>query len=195
MLTPFNDAGFFLVQSVFDLYIFILMLRIMLQWVSADFHNPLFEIIAKLTTPPLKPIRRIIPTIHGIDFAAVVLLLAIEVIKLALLVWIKTNALPDFLGLIILAFAELLNQFINIFFYAVLGMAILSWVSPFAHGPLADVLYRLTEPLLRPLRRIIPLIAGLDITPIIVLIFLKVLIIVIVVPLAEIGQTFMGLNA
>ncbi len=191
-MNPFSNAGLFLVQSIFDLYIFIVMLRIVLQWVNADFHNPLFEIVAKLTNPPLKPIRRIIPTIHGFDFAACALLLALEVIKLTLLVWLQINAVANFSGLVVLAFAELLNQLINIFFYAILASAILSWVSPFAHGPFVEVLTRLTEPLLRPMRRVIPIIAGLDITPIFAMIILKLFTIVIVQPLTQISFRLMG---
>jgi YggT family protein len=72
MLTPFNNAGLlFLIQFIFDLYIFILLLRIVLQWVNTDLHNPLFRLIAKLTNPPLKPICHIIPSLHAIDLAAI----------------------------------------------------------------------------------------------------------------------------
>jgi len=188
MISPFNNAGLFLVQSIFDLYIFILMIRIVLQWVDADFHNPIFAAIAKITTPPLRPLRRIIPMLHGIDLAAIVLLLALEIIKIALLVWLQADAVPRFPGLVVLSFAELLNQLINIFFYAIIALAVLSWLNPLVHSPLIEVLFRLTEPLMRPVRRVIPLIGGLDISPIPVLIILKLLAIVIVQPLMTIGM-------
>jgi YggT family protein len=187
MPNPFNNAGLFLIQAIFDLYIFVVMLRIVMQWVHADFANPLFQVVAKLTNHPLKPIRRIIPVVAGIDVAAIVLLLILEVIKWYLLIWLQANSIPAFSGLIILAFAELLGQLLNIFFYAILIMAILSWLNPLAHGPLMEVLYRITEPLMRPIRRIIPPIAGLDLSPIPVLIGLKLLSIVVVQPLIQIG--------
>lgn len=183
----FNNAGLFLVQSIFDLYIFIVMVRIVLQWVNADFRNPLFATIGKLTTLPLSFLRRFIHTVHGIDIAAIVLLLLLEVIKIALLVWMQTGGIPKFAGLLILSFAELLNQLINIFFYAIIALAVLSWLNPLAHSPLIEVLYRLTEPLMRPVRRVIPSIGGLDISPIPVLIVLKLLAIMIVQPLGGIG--------
>lgn len=187
MANPLDNAGLFLIQIIFDLYIFIVMLRIVLQWVNTQFNNPLLALVAKLTNPPLKPICRIIPTIHGIDFPAVVLLLLLEVIKFTLLLWLQAGVLPNFLGLIILAFSELLNQLINIFFYAIFALALLSWLSPLAHGPLVEILYRLTEPLMRPARRFIPTISGFDLSPIPVLIFLKLLTIIVVQPLAQIG--------
>lgn len=182
-----NNAGLFLLQSIFDLYIFIVMLRIILQWVGADYANPLFQLAARLTNPPLKPIRRLIPTLHGIDIAAIVLLLVLEIIKLTILIWLQIYAIPRIGGLGVLAFAELLNQLINIFFYAILGLAILSWFSPLAHNPVIDVLYRISEPLMRPIRRVLPPIAGFDLSPIPVLIILKLLAIVIVQPLVQIG--------
>jgi YggT family protein len=183
----FNNAGLFFTQAIFSLYIFIVMLRILLQWVNIDFHNPLFAAIAKLTTPILKPLRHIISTIHGIDVAAVLLLLILEVIKIALLVWLQAGAMPNFNGLLILAFAELFDQLINIFFYAIIALAILSWVNPLAHSPLLEILFRLTEPIMRSVRQVIPTIGGIDISSIPVLIGLKALTVLVTQPLIAIG--------
>lgn len=187
MFDPVNNASIFLIKATFDLYIFIVMLRIVLQWVHADFANPVFDLVTKLTTPPLRPIRRIIPNINGIDIAAVVLLLILEVFKLALLVWMQIHTIPTLGGLTVLAFAELLNQLISIFFFAILALAILSWLSPLAHGPLVEVLYRICEPLIRPVRRVLPPIAGFDLSPIPVMIGLKLITMLVVQPLAQIG--------
>lgn len=187
MIDPLGNAGLFLIKSSFDLYIFIVMLRIVLQWVHADFANPVFALVTKLTNPPLKPIRRLIPTLNGMDLAAFILLLLLEIIKLAILVWIQVGTVPTFLGLTVLAFAELLSQLINIFFFAILALAILSWLSPLAHGPLVEVLYRICDPLLRPVRRFLPPIAGFDLSPIPVLIILKLLMYLVVQPLGQIG--------
>lgn len=187
MFDPLSNAGLFLIKSIFDLYIFVVMLRIILQWVHADIANPAFDLVAKLTNPPLKPIRRIIPTWKGIDVAAIVLLLILEIIKLAILVWIQISAVPTFSGLIVLAFAELLSQLINIFFFAILALAVLSWFSPLAHSPIIEALYRVCEPLLKPVRRIMPVIAGFDLSPIPVLIGLKLISLLVVMPLGQIG--------
>lgn len=189
MLNSFSNAGMFLLQSIFDLYIFILLLRIVLQWVNTDSHNPLFVLIAKLTNPPLRPICRVIPSLHGIDLAAILLLLGLEMIKIALLVWLQVNATPHLIGLVVLGFAELLHQLINIFFYAIIALTILSWVSPLAHGPLIEILVRVSEPLIRPVRGILPSISGLDFSPLILIIGLKLLTILLVQPLTQIGAS------
>ena len=189
MLNSFSTAGMFLLQSIFDLYIFILLLRIVLQWVNTDSHNPLFVLIAKLTNPPLRPICRVIPSLHGIDLAAILLLLGLEMIKIALLFWLQVNATPHLIGLVVLGFAELLHQLINIFFYAIIALTILSWVSPLAHGPLIEILVRVSEPLIRPVRGILPSISGLDFSPLILIIGLKLLTILLVQPLTQIGAS------
>ncbi|WP_342147616.1 YggT family protein [Rickettsiella endosymbiont of Aleochara curtula] len=189
MLNSFGNAGTFLIQSIFDLYIFILLLRIVLQWVNTDSHNPLFVFVAKLTNPPLRPICRIIPSLHGIDLAAIILLLGLEMIKIAFLVWLQINATPHLIGLVVLAFAELLNQLINIFFYAVIALTVLSWISPLAHGPLVEILVRISEPLIKPIRGILPIISGFDFSPLILIVGLKLLTILLVQPLAQIGAS------
>lgn len=187
MLNSFSNAGVFLIQSIFDLYIFILLLRVILQWVNTDSHNPLFVLVAKLTNPPLRPICRLIPSLHGIDLAAILLLLGLEMLKIAFLVWLQINTAPHLIGLVVLGFAELLNQLINIFFYAVIALTILSWISPLAHGPLVEILVRISEPLIKPIRGILPSISGLDFSPLILIIGLKLLTIFLVQPLAQIG--------
>ncbi|MEN9916827.1 MAG: integral rane protein [Pseudomonadota bacterium] len=189
MLNPFSNAGLFLIQSIFDLYIFILLLRVILQWVNTDSFNPLFVLVAKLTNPPLRPICRIIPSLHGIDFAAIILLLGLEMLKIAFLVSIQIHAAPHLLGLVVLAFAELLNQLINIFFYAVIALTILSWISPLAHGPFIEILVRICEPLIKPIRGILPSVSGLDFSPLILIVCLKLLTMLLVQPLAQIGAS------
>jgi YggT family protein len=189
MLNSFSNAGIFLIQSIFDLYIFILLLRVVLQWVNTDSRNPLFVLVAKLTNPPLRPICRVIPSLHGIDLAAIILLLSLEMIKIAFLVWLQINTTPHLIGLVVLGFAELLNQLINIFFYAVIALAILSWISPSANGPLVEILVRISEPLIKPIRGILPSVSGLDFSPLILIVVLKILTMLLVQPLAQIGAS------
>lgn len=189
MLNSFSNAGIFLVQSIFDLYIFILLLRVILQWVNIDSYNPIFVLVAKLTNPPLRPICRVIPSLYGIDFAAIILLLGLEMLKGAFLFSIQIHAMPHLLGLVVLAFAELLNQLINIFFYTVIALTILSWISPLVHSPLIEILVRICEPLIKPIRGLLPSISGLDFSPLILIVSLKLLTMLLVQPLAQIGAS------
>ena len=185
--TPYlNNAGIFLIQTLFGFYILAVMLRFLLQWVRADFYNPLAQFLVKLTNPPLLPLRRVIPGLMGLDMAAVVLMLGLQIVELLLIFYLTAHSikLP---GLLLLAVAQLLGLLIDVLFWAVIIQAILSWVNPDPYQPAVRLLYQLTEPILRPARRMIPLISGLDLSPILVLVVLHLLKLLLVAPLQDMG--------
>jgi YggT family protein len=185
-----NNAGVFLVQTLFGFYILAVMLRFLLQWVRADFYNPLVQFLVKITNPPLLPMRRLIPGYLGVDMAAVVLMLGLQVIELTL-VFLLNNQSVQFGGVLLVAFAELLNLLLNVLFWTVIIQAILSWVNPDPSHPAVTLLYQLTEPVLRPARGVLPPISGIDLSPILVLIALQLLKIILVAPLRDMGIRFM----
>lgn len=190
--TPyFGNAATFLIQVLFGFYILAVMLRFLLQWVRADFYNPLVQFLVKLTNPPLIPLRRFIPGIFGLDMAAVVLMVALQVIEL-LLVFAISGYTANIQGLLTLSAAELLTLLINIYFWAVIIQAVLSWINPDTYHPAIILLHQLTEPLLRPARNILPPISGLDLSPILVLIALQLANIMLVAPIRDVGFRLMG---
>ena len=168
----FGNAGVFLINTVFGLFILIVMLRFLLQLVRADFYNPVSQFLVKATSPVLVPLRRVIPGLYGIDFAAVVLLLVLQIMQIVLVGLVKGYAFQP-LGIVVMAFAELASLTVNIFFFSILIQVILSWVSPGNDNPVSGVLYGLNEPLLRPARRMIPPVSGFDFSPLIVGVLLK----------------------
>lgn len=180
------DAGIFLVQVVFGIYILAVLLRFVLQLVRADFYNPISQFVVALTNPPLKPLRRIIPGLFGVDLASIVLLIALQWLELYLILLIGSSGagtgLPySALGLLVAAVIELLRLTIYVFLFAILIRVVLSWVSPYgARGnPAASILNSLTDPLLRPARRLLPPMQGLDLSPIIVMVGLSLLLLAI----------------
>ncbi len=164
----------FLLTVIFQLYILAVMLRFLLQWVRADFYNPLSQAIVKLTNPALRPLRRVIPGFGGIDLAALVLVLVLQILLgflLALLGEIPLNP-----GWILLwSIRELVELTLNVFIFSLIIQAVLSWVTPGHYNPAGILLYKLNEPLLRPARRLIPPISGLDLSPLVVILLLQVL--------------------
>ncbi len=174
MTSFFADAGELLIQTLFGLYILAVLVRLLMQLTRASFYNPIAQFVVKLTNPPLKPLRRVIPGAFGIDLASVLLLVLLQSVELALLAWIRgfTPAVP---ALLFAAVIELARLTVYVFFFAIIIRVILSWVSPYGlrHNPAGDVLVNLTEPLLRPARRLIPAIGGLDLSPIAVLVLLQ----------------------
>lgn len=190
-MTYFSQAGLYLVQVVFGFYTLLVLLRLLFQLVRADFYNPFSQFIVTLTQPPLKILRRFIPGFFGIDFATVVLLLAIQILQVLFVAWLQGIA-PDPAGVLVLACAELLGLIVWVYIIVILVRVILSWVNPYGtRHPVADLLYSLTEPMLAPARRLIPAIGGLDLSPIAVLVLLQLTLILIVRPLTDLGYALL----
>ena len=182
-----GNAGVFLVQTVFGLYIAAVMLRFLLALVRADFYNPVSQFLVKVTNPPLLPLRRVIPGAMGVDLAAILLMLVLQAVELMLI-----GAISGFsfhlLGLVILALAELMSLLFQIYFFTILIQVVLSWVSPGAYNPVVGLLYSLNEPLLGRARRLLPAIQGFDLSPILVMILLQLLNILLVAPIRDMGS-------
>jgi YggT family protein len=190
-MTYFSQAGLYLVQVVFGFYTLLVLLRLLFQLVRADFYNPFSQFIVTLTQPPLKILRRFIPGFFGIDFATVVLLLAIQILQVVFIAWLQGIA-PGPAGVLVLACAELIGLTVWVYIISILVRVVLSWVNPYGTShPVAELLYSLTEPMLAPARRLIPAIGGLDLSPIAVLVLLQLTLILIVRPLTDLGYTLL----
>lgn len=182
-----GNAGVFLVQTLFGLYIGAVMLRLLLGLVRADFYNPISQFLVKITNPPLKPLRRIIPGVLGIDLASILLMLVLQALELILIGAIKGFGLHP-AGLAVLSMAELLSLLINIYFITILIQVILSWVSPGGYNPAVSLLYSLNEPLLGRARRLLPPIHGFDLSPILIIIALQLILILVIAPITDLGR-------
>jgi len=162
-------------------------LRFLLQLVRADFYNPFSQVLVKVTNPPLLPLRRLIPGVFGIDMAAIFLLLALKTVEL-LIVQQLAGFSGDIAGLIVMGVAQLLTLLVDIFFFSILIQVILSWVNPAAmHNPVMGVLHSLNEPLLRPAKRVLPAMSGIDLSPLLVMVALQLVTMLLVVPLNDVA--------
>ncbi len=158
---------FFLIDILFQLYATALLIRVLLQWVRADFYNPISQFIVKITNPPVKPLRRLIPGFGGIDVATLILAVAVIAIKV-MIIYQTLN--PLFIALI--SIAQTLTLIISIFLYSIIIQAVLSWVNPDPYNPAVSLLNSLTNPVMKHFRRLIPPISGMDISPIFAIIAL-----------------------
>jgi len=184
-----SDAATLLIQTLFGLYILVVLLRFLLQLVRADFYNPVSQFIVKATQPPLGTLRRIVPGLGGIDVAALLLMFLLQCIEIWLLLIIHGKP-PSAAGIGILAVAELLQLTIYLFFFCIIVQVVLSWVNPHAHNPITVLISRINEPLLRPARRLLPPFSGIDLSPLLVLIVLQLAIILIVRPIHDMAIPF-----
>ena len=182
-----TNAIIFLIETIFGLYLLAVMLRMLLQVVRADFYNPVSQFLVKVTNPPLIPLRRMIPGFGGIDFPAIVLMLAIQLIEVLLIVLVQGIS-PVFLGLVVLAIAKLLFLLVNVFLFSILIQVVISWVNPGAYNPVVSLLYSLNEPMLSRARRILPPISGFDLSPILVMILFQLVKMLLIQPVYDVGE-------
>ena len=164
-----DNPFIFLIDILFDIYIAIMLLRFLLQYVGADFYNPISQFIVKVTQKPVFITRRLIPGFRGVDIATLVLALALIFIKLTVLYAIG-GIQPSIAGIVIQGLYDLVQLIIDIFIFAIFVQAILSWVNPDPHNPVSGLLRSLTTPVLGPIRKLLPAMGGMDLSPIVALI-------------------------
>ena len=166
----------FLVGTLVDLYVAAVLLRQLLQWVGADFYNPLCQFLVKVTNPLLVPLRRVIPSIGRLDTAAVVLMLILEIGGIWIIGFIGSTP-TNLLQIVAFGAIKLLMTLLMTYFFLIIVSVILSWMGQRTYHPVVSLVHQLTEPVLKPLRKIIPPIAGLDLSPLFALIAIRFLIV------------------
>jgi YggT family protein len=174
MMLGLNDAAIFVIQTLSSLYLLIVLLRFILQLVRANFYNPLCQFAVKATQPLLKPLRRVIPSMFGLDMSSLVLALIVQMALYAVILLLSGYEV-DVLFLAPWALIGIFALFLKILFWAMIISVILSWVAPGSHNPGAELVQQITEPVLAPFRRIVPNLGGLDISPIFAFIALQLL--------------------
>jgi len=171
-----GSAFSYLVGTLIDLYVAAVLLRLLLQWVRADFYNPLCQFLVKVTNPILVPLRRVIPSIGRLDTASVVLMLALEIVGIWVISSIGSTPM-NIQQIVAFGAIKLLMTLLMTYFFLIIASVILSWIGQRSHHPVVPLVYQLTEPVLKPLRKFIPPIAGLDLSPLFALIAIRFLIV------------------
>lgn len=182
----------FLIQTLGNLFAIAVLLRFMMQLFRVPFRNPFAQFIVSITDFAVKPLRRLVPGLFGLDWACLVLALAIEFIVVASAYWLDefpfalagARVWPVMLGL---AAVRLLSLTVYLIIGLTLVRAVLSWVN--SNSPLMPVVYELSEPFLRPLRRFIPMVANVDLTPLVLFILCQL---VLMVPVLALERALLG---
>jgi YggT family protein len=165
----------YLFTTLIDLYITAVLLRLLLQWARADFYNPLCQFLVQITNPLLVPLRRVIPSIGRLDTASILLMLMLEIAGVLLLTLLSPASL-DWPAIVLFSIRKLLMTLLWTWFFLIIATVILSWVGSRWRHPVVPLVFQLTEPLLRPFRRVIPPMAGVDLSPLFALILLRFLV-------------------
>jgi YggT family protein len=182
-----TDPVVFLINTLCSLYILAVLLRFLLQYCGSDFYNPISQFLIKITHPPLKILRRFIPSVRKIDTASLVLVFGLQMLVYFFISVLKGISI-GLAALTILSIAELLELLINIVIYAVFARALLSWIRPDGFDAASSILTSLTEPLLATCRKFIPDMGGIDLSPLAVLLFLQLAKMVILPPLHSLAS-------
>ena len=155
----------FIVRALLSIALFFVLIRLLLQWARADFRNPICQAVVRLTNPLVMPLRRVLPPIGKLDTASVVAVLLVAAVEVLILGALHGGGFPGTLQwargvLLEIAWLLLQTYLVGIFLYALLSL-----IAPGGYSPVQSVLTSLCEPVLRPIRRLIPAVAGLDLSP------------------------------
>ena len=161
----------FLIDFVFNIYLMVVLLRLWLQFARADFYNPFSQFVVKVTQPIVAPLRRLLPSIGRLDTATLVLALVVAGLKIVALNLVLGGTVPNIMSLVIVSFIIVLKEALTLVMYVLILRAIMSWVSQ-GRNPMELVLGQLTEPMLAPIRKRMPDMGGLDLSVMVVIVFL-----------------------
>ena len=182
-MTPLTQVGMLVINTLVGLYLLLVVLRFLLQLVRADFYNPISQFIVKATNPPLIPLRKIIPGLGGIDIASLVLALLVQAIAIVLILLL--NGIQPPVQAVLWAAIGILSLLLKIYFWGLLITVIASWVAPNSYNPVLILINQILEPAIKPVRKLMPDMGGIDISPIIAFLLIKVLEILVVQGLAQ----------
>jgi len=158
-------ALLYIVRTLLSLALFVVLIRLLLQWARADFRNPLCQAVVRLTNPLVLPLRRVLPPIGKVDTASVVAVVLVASVEVLILDGLRGLAFPGVLQFAQDVSLEIAHMLLQTYLFAIFLYAVLSLIAPGGYSPLQSVLTSLSEPVLRPIRRLIPAVAGLDLSP------------------------------
>lgn len=159
------NALLYIVETLMSLAVLVFLLRLLLQWARADFRNQVAQAVVKITNPLVMPLRRVLPPIGKLDTATAVAVLLIAFAEELILLFLSGLFVLDPLYLLRAVVLRILRTLIMTYLYAIIIYALLSFVAPGNYSPMNSILNSLCDPVLRPFRRFIPPIGGLDLSP------------------------------
>ncbi|BBB28235.1 YggT family protein [Neptunomonas japonica] len=171
-----QDPIILIIRTLGELFIFILLMRFLLQLARADYYNPISQSIVRLTQPMLAPLQKILPKAGRMDLSPLAVALIVKLgIFAALIMMAGGNVQADIVSLVIYAVVGLLDSILNIYFWAVIGSVIISWVAPGSYHPAPQLIGQITEPLFKLAQKVIPPLGGLDLSPILIFLTIQII--------------------
>lgn len=176
MIGPLTEVALLLINTFVNIYVLVILLRFLLQLVKADFYNPVSQFIVKATNPLLVPLRRIIPGVGGIDVSSILLAWAVQLVGMGIVFTLLTGGqIPPILHLCAWAVLAIFQTILNIYMFSILIIVILSWIAPQSYNPAVLLLHQLTGPVLSRIRKVMPDLGMLDLSPIVAFLLIQVI--------------------
>lgn len=191
-MTSLAQAGMLIINTLAGLYLLLVVLRFLLQLVRADFYNPISQFIVKATNPPLIPMRKIIPGFGGVDVSSLVLAVLVQAITIVLILLLKNSPLPV-PQILIWSVVGVLSLLLKVYFWGLLITVIASWIAPNSYNPALILINQILEPAMKPIRKILPDMGGIDLSPIIMFLTIQVLEVLLVQGIARSSGMMPGL--
>jgi YggT family protein len=173
-MNAINEIIIYLLQTALGIYLLIMLLRFLLQLVLADFYNPISQFLVRATNPLVLPVRRLLPARKRFDPASLLLAVLLQLVRIAATLALYGMSLPGVSLLLAWSVVGVTGLLVQIYFFALLAMIILSWIAPGSANPAVFLLYQITEPVMAPVRRVLPPMGGLDFSPILVFVLINV---------------------
>ncbi len=196
LASPIQNAIEFIITTFFNIYISIVLIRLILQLVRADFYNPIAQTIYKLTNPIIMPMNKIIPRYRKLELSVILLALILQASELAIMLYIRGFHIPFTLntvsGLIVLGAGQLIDLAILIYMIATFILVILSWIQPRQYNPILILIAQIVDPLYRRVGRLMPNTGALDFTAMAIIFLLILSRILISEPIMQIGKTLIA---
>lgn len=171
----FTEIFTLVLDTVSSLYLMIILLRFIFQVSRADFYNPISQFVVKATNPLLIPIRRIVPSIGGVDTSSIVLAIIFQTLVLGIKLLVLTGGLANPLFLFAISIVMILGVVLKIYFWSLIIMIVASWIAPGSGHPALVLINQIVEPIMQPFRKVLPPMGGLDLSPIFAFIVIQVL--------------------
>jgi YggT family protein len=172
----FGSSAALITNNLGGLYLLAVLLRFLLQIAKADFYNPVSQAVVRATDPLVRILRKVIPGYRGIDFSTLILAIVIEAIAICILITLYGGSIPSAGFIVTWAVVGVIYFIVNIYYYAIIGSIIMSFVMLFSGNmtphPILRLIWQLTEPVMGPLRKVLPPMGGLDFSPIFIFIII-----------------------
>ena len=159
-----------LLSMLISVYVSIILLRFFLQYFRADFYNPLSQFIVKITDPLVKPVRKLVPSLAGLDLSTLLLAWFFTCLKIFISYGMNTSMADiNWLMLGLYSILVLIQSILGLFMLLIIVRAVASWIAPGGYNPALAVVGQLAEPLISKARKLIPPMSGIDLSPMFVL--------------------------